>query len=119
MDIFYTLVIILIVISLIFIVLTCWTYLNPTTPTIINLEHQVREIFIEDAHLHRLLIIETNLGNKNNLLTVNRLYEEIKSLTKILVKIFGIVVTQRLENLFLSRHDVIRDYYSTKCNDKT
>lgn len=115
MDILFTITLLILIVSLIFIILAYWSYSSPSqSDQVINLEPQIREIFISDSHLQRQLIMETNLNNKNNLLTINRVSDNLKCLTKLLIKVFGITTTQRLENLFQSRHDIIREYYYNK-----
>ena len=78
---------------------------------------EMKETLINDAHLNRLLMIEIiNNKNKAEVITFEKMNENISLITKTLLTSFGPTITNKIITLFQRRNEILKDYYSSMKN---
>jgi hypothetical protein len=87
----------------------------------------IREVLNNEAHLHRLLMIEVicketkeskepkKSDEASETITFNKMASGAITLGKSLVRSFGATIAQRISTLMQKRNEILRDYYGALC----
>ncbi len=112
------LIVVLIVAAVIIMWATPLTSLGDQVQSLQTESKLMHEIMHADAHLHRLLLVETlahGIGNGIDEIGDEATFEQMQAgmamLGNNLLSAVGHVTSQRLSNLFQHRCDIFRDYY--------
>lgn len=116
---FFLVIVVLLVIIL---GITYWIIFKPTTPeTSFSESKSLQDIMLNDAHLHRVLMIEiinASTGGVNiphesasENVTFGKITVGMSTLGKILIKYFGGTIAQKFSTLMNKRNSILKEYY--------